>query len=176
MPPPMNPPQMVPRSVAPGDSVASGRRESCRLQAMHPQLHHQGVMPSALVAGAAGAKSRPADVFGDGLNGASTPARAPANHRRPPATNPPCRPPNGRRIPDPPCCGADRDDDLTHHPQSADRSPARRPVVVPCVLPWCDVTDAADAANAPGADRSTRSRHPPVPASTRTPPSQSTGS
>ena len=177
VPPSLDPPQPVLGSIGPCGSVASGRHGSCRLRATHQRLRHQEVMQSGLaVLGAAGAKSLPKDVFCGGLSGASTPARAPANRRSPPATNPPCRRPNGRRIPDPANCGAGRGDDLTRHPQSADRSPARRPVGVPCVLPWCDVTDAAVAANAHDADRSTRSPHPPAPASTETPPSQSADS
>ena len=100
------------------------------------------------------------------------PARVHASHRPPQATTPPCRPPNGRRIPDPESCGAAPDVVRRPHPRSVDLSPARRPCGVLCVLPWLDVTDAADATTAHDADQSAQWPHLQAPASEKRPPSQ----
>ena len=100
------------------------------------------------------------------------PARVHASHRPPQATTPPCRQPNGRPIPDPESCGAAPGVVLRLHPRSGDLSPARRPCGVLCVLPWLDVTDAADATTAPDAGQSARWPHHQAPASGKKPPSQ----
>ena len=100
------------------------------------------------------------------------PARVHASHRPPQATTPPCRQPNGRRIPDPESCGAAPGVVRRPHPRSVDLSPARRPCGVLCVLPWLDVTDAADATTAHDADQSAQWPHLQAPASEKRPPSQ----
>ena len=163
-------------------SAASVPPESCRPRAIL-RLNQQPLTRS-LELGAAepavgqgqraadGGKWRPEGASRGDSIAPLAPARVHASHRPPQATTPPCRQPNGRRIPDPKSCGAAQDVARRHHPRSGDRSPARRPCGVLFVLPSPDVTDAAGATIAPGAGLSERWPHPPAPASAETPPSQ----
>ena len=151
--------------------AASVQHESCRPRAI-PRLNQQPSRRSLELGAADDGKWHPKGVsLGDPI-APLAPARVHASHRPPQAATPPCRQPNGRPIPNPESCGAAPGVVRRPHPRSGDLSQARRPCGVLCVLPWLDVTDAADATTAPDAGQSARWPHHQAPASGKKPPSQ----